>query len=92
MNFIGMCETSVASSTSLKSTTSGVQNPFRDPLNMSSGYLEPPFAERVEVTRHMFISSMVPVLTRLSENLAEAKQVVEELREVASLLLEYKGH
>jgi hypothetical protein len=90
--FVGLCETSIASSVSLFSSISSAQNPFRDPPNLSNGCLQSPSVETVEVTRDMFIASMVPALTKLSDSLAEAKQVIGDLHKIASLLLVRGGH
>jgi hypothetical protein len=87
--FTGLCETSVTSSTSFASSISNTQNPFRDPPKTLSACPKSPFAERVNAARDMFIASIVPVLTRLRENLAQANKDAEELHGIASVLLAY---
>ncbi|OAL42654.1 hypothetical protein IQ07DRAFT_606533 [Pyrenochaeta sp. DS3sAY3a] len=88
-NFSEMCQTSVASSYSVYSSVSNTQNPFKaHPEVVSIGaHNSPP--RRVEDARDMFIRALVSRLSSLKETLANEQKGIEELLEVAALLIEY---
>ncbi|KAH7394747.1 hypothetical protein BKA66DRAFT_438549 [Pyrenochaeta sp. MPI-SDFR-AT-0127] len=88
-NFTEMCQTSVASSYSVYSSVSNAHNPFKDHPEVVSMSAHNSTPRRVEDARDVFIRATVSRLSSLKETLANEQKAVEELLEVAALLVEY---
>ncbi|KAL5417039.1 hypothetical protein PMIN04_007913 [Paraphaeosphaeria minitans] len=87
-NFMEACGTSAASY-SVYSSLSATQNPFISPSEAVGVGRQSSLESQTEDVRDSFISASLSRLTRLKETLAIEQRAVEELLEVAALLIEY---
>ncbi|KAL5371224.1 hypothetical protein DPSP01_014413 [Paraphaeosphaeria sporulosa] len=87
-NFMETCQTSAASY-SVNSSISAIQNPFISPSEAAGVGGQSSLESQTEDVRDSFISASLSRLTRLKETLAIEQRAVEELLEVAALLIGY---
>ncbi|KAF9729993.1 hypothetical protein PMIN01_11926 [Paraphaeosphaeria minitans] len=87
-NFMETCQTSAASY-SVYSSISAIQNPIISPSEAVGVGGQSSLESQTEDVRDSFISASLSRLTRLKETLAIEQRAVEDLLEVAALLIGY---
>ena len=88
-NFVEMCQSSVVSPYSVYTEVLSNQNPFYDDSEVASTGAQSSLVNQAEDPRDTFIKATVSRLESLRHTLAREQQALDELLEVAALLIKY---